>query len=337
MAENVTTLLDKWQKQHQDHPGWKPTLEDILYVIHGTGSDRDRLYSLEEVRDLLQSAFEKIELGMWTLKSGDYGAFVLERQKADSTETIAVVGFGPDTNMAVKRKLEAQGGMIVSNGLEVRSGGISTNGNVDAGGNVNAGGNVSAGLNGSVNGKTVNATHDVNVGSANLTWNADSDLVDVNKLLRLLDGLRVSVGGTSYLEIKDKKMTLNFMVGSTNYARRVFERNTSSSDRIDFAPDGYGYFNDLVSKRVRFDGAGANAYDPDKNLIYFNSSYSSTTYNMPTSGVVDDVPVLVINGSGHDVTVTIDTGVSRKISSGYCDTFIHHDGKWFGHTAVYTT
>lgn len=62
MAENVTTLLGKWQKQQQDHPEWTPALEDILYVNHGSGSDRDRLYSLEQVRDLIQGLFELIHM-----------------------------------------------------------------------------------------------------------------------------------------------------------------------------------------------------------------------------------------------------------------------------------
>ena len=57
MAENTTTLLEKWQKQMQEHPEWTPSLEEIAYFIHGTGSDRDRLYSLEQVRDLIQSMF----------------------------------------------------------------------------------------------------------------------------------------------------------------------------------------------------------------------------------------------------------------------------------------
>lgn len=62
MAENVTTLLDKWQKQQQDHPEWVPALEDILYVIHGPGRDRDRLYSLEQVRNLIQSLFTSLHV-----------------------------------------------------------------------------------------------------------------------------------------------------------------------------------------------------------------------------------------------------------------------------------
>jgi hypothetical protein len=55
MAENTTTLLEKWQKQEREHPEWTPSLEDLLYFIHGTGSDRDRLYSVEELRDFLQT------------------------------------------------------------------------------------------------------------------------------------------------------------------------------------------------------------------------------------------------------------------------------------------
>ena len=55
MAENTTTLLEKWQKQQQEHPEWTPSLEDLLYFIHGSGSDRDRLYSVEELRDFLQT------------------------------------------------------------------------------------------------------------------------------------------------------------------------------------------------------------------------------------------------------------------------------------------
>ena len=60
MEENVTTLLEKWQKQQQDHPEWTPALEDLLYVIHGSGSDRDRLYSLEQLRNLIQTLFSQI-------------------------------------------------------------------------------------------------------------------------------------------------------------------------------------------------------------------------------------------------------------------------------------
>lgn len=51
MAENQTTLLEKWQKQQQEHPEWTPSPEDLLYFIHGTGSDRDRLFPLSMVYD----------------------------------------------------------------------------------------------------------------------------------------------------------------------------------------------------------------------------------------------------------------------------------------------
>lgn len=62
MAENTTTLLEKWQKQQQDHPEWTPALEDVFYLNHGSGSDRDRIYSLEQVRDLIQVIFELIHM-----------------------------------------------------------------------------------------------------------------------------------------------------------------------------------------------------------------------------------------------------------------------------------
>lgn len=60
MAENITTLLEKWQKQMQDHPEWLPALEDVFYLNHGSGSDRDRIYSLEQVRNLIQSLFTSL-------------------------------------------------------------------------------------------------------------------------------------------------------------------------------------------------------------------------------------------------------------------------------------
>jgi hypothetical protein len=51
MAENTTTLLEKWQKQQLEHPEWTPSLEDLLYFIHGSGRDRDRLFPLSMIYD----------------------------------------------------------------------------------------------------------------------------------------------------------------------------------------------------------------------------------------------------------------------------------------------
>lgn len=65
MAENnqsITTVVAKRAKQLLEHPNWKPSLEDIIYVTHGEGSDRDRFFSLEEVRDILQNLFKTIHL-----------------------------------------------------------------------------------------------------------------------------------------------------------------------------------------------------------------------------------------------------------------------------------
>lgn len=62
MAENTTTLLEMWQKQQKDHPEWLPALEDVFYLNHGTGSVRDRIYSLEQVRNLIQSLFTSLHV-----------------------------------------------------------------------------------------------------------------------------------------------------------------------------------------------------------------------------------------------------------------------------------
>ena len=45
-----------------EHPEWKPTLADIIYMVHGTGSERDRFFTLNEVRELLQTVFKTLHL-----------------------------------------------------------------------------------------------------------------------------------------------------------------------------------------------------------------------------------------------------------------------------------
>lgn len=59
MAQNITTLNEIRDNNPQ---GATPALTDLLYMLHGTGGDRDRAYTLEEVRDLLQAVFTRIVL-----------------------------------------------------------------------------------------------------------------------------------------------------------------------------------------------------------------------------------------------------------------------------------
>lgn len=75
MAENnqsITTYVAKKAAQDEAHPDWAPSLEDVLYVVHGTGSDRDRLYTLQQIADLLASG---TGLNPLILKDYDNGGF----------------------------------------------------------------------------------------------------------------------------------------------------------------------------------------------------------------------------------------------------------------------
>lgn len=59
MAENITTVLDKTAitaAQITD----EPSVENVFYVIHGTGSGRDRYISLDELRKLMSKLYEII-------------------------------------------------------------------------------------------------------------------------------------------------------------------------------------------------------------------------------------------------------------------------------------
>lgn len=62
MAENITTLNVMKARQQGAHPEWTPDLIDLLYVEHGTGSDRNRVFTLEEVRDFLKVVFDRITM-----------------------------------------------------------------------------------------------------------------------------------------------------------------------------------------------------------------------------------------------------------------------------------
>lgn len=53
-SQNITSILERWLKQVEQHPDWKPSLEDVVYMIHGSGSDRDRLYTIRQIADLIK-------------------------------------------------------------------------------------------------------------------------------------------------------------------------------------------------------------------------------------------------------------------------------------------
>jgi len=55
MAQHFTTLPERYEAQQAAYPGWTPELNDVVYVTHGTGSDRDRVFTLGQIRDLFGS------------------------------------------------------------------------------------------------------------------------------------------------------------------------------------------------------------------------------------------------------------------------------------------
>lgn len=60
--QSITSLLYKYLKQVEQHPEWVPELGDIVYVVHGTGSDRDRVFTLDNIRTVLQTVFKTLHL-----------------------------------------------------------------------------------------------------------------------------------------------------------------------------------------------------------------------------------------------------------------------------------
>lgn len=205
MAENVTTLLDKWQKQQQDHPDWVPALEDILYVIHGTGRDRDRVYTLEEVRDMLQTVFTKIVLGTGSKYTalGDYGLAISDGSEHSGLSknrlTFAYgqagelkeghIVFNSDGTITIDCNLGVQG--LLVNGIAKFLQGLDVTGNVNATGPIKSSGGAVVGKsleatdggvqatgdistsNGNLSGKNVNATGNIKTTNGNVSASGD--------------------------------------------------------------------------------------------------------------------------------------------------------------------
>lgn len=79
MAENITTVLDKTAitaAQITD----EPSVENVFYVIHGTGRERDRFISLDELRKLMSKLHEVIINGDGVSTEIDAGVLELASQ-----------------------------------------------------------------------------------------------------------------------------------------------------------------------------------------------------------------------------------------------------------------
>lgn len=79
MSENITTVLDKTAitaAQIND----EPSVENVFYVLHGTGSERDRNISLDELRKLMSKLYDIIINGDGVSTEIDAGVMELASQ-----------------------------------------------------------------------------------------------------------------------------------------------------------------------------------------------------------------------------------------------------------------
>ena len=114
MAENnqsITTYVAKKAAQDEAHPEYTPSLEDVLYVVHGTGSDRDRLYTLQQIATLIASG---TGLNPLILKDYDNGGF----WKVELTgETIEFTRNNGGTETPNKITFNLTNGLVLQNTL----------------------------------------------------------------------------------------------------------------------------------------------------------------------------------------------------------------------------
>ncbi len=79
MPENITTVPNLPE-------AGDPSLSDLLYLVQGEGSDRDRKVTLERLRDFVQSVFGKITCtGLTVAKGGTLALTVHDSQAGDIT------------------------------------------------------------------------------------------------------------------------------------------------------------------------------------------------------------------------------------------------------------
>lgn len=69
MAENITSLIDRRQKLIEEETLKDLTLEDLLYSVCGSGSDRDQVHTIGELADFLFGG----NFRSFTVKSTDGG------------------------------------------------------------------------------------------------------------------------------------------------------------------------------------------------------------------------------------------------------------------------
>ena len=92
MAQNITTLNEI---RDNNPSGASITLSDLLYMVNGAGSTRDRAYTVEELKDFLIENLDKVQIGdNWQILESSYGAFVLQVLAGNEWLNVATISYG---------------------------------------------------------------------------------------------------------------------------------------------------------------------------------------------------------------------------------------------------
>ena len=354
MAENVTTLLDKWQKQKQDHPDWVPALEDILYVIHGTGSDRDRVYTLEKVRDLLQTVFTKIVLGTGSkyMELGDYGLAISDGSEhsglSKNSLTFAYgqagelkeghIVFNSDGTITIDCDLNVQGLLVNGiakflQGLDV-TGGVYATGQIKStsgavvgksleatAGGVQATGDIST-SHGNLSGKNVNATGNIQTTNGNVSASGDVTAKNGKAILSGIAGrpagLWMNDGASSNKKEASVSMDTNGQLHISG------DGGVDIAEQVTFNVGGYSTLNKPCTMAL---GSWSPGYSAVYPLIVTNQDVDLTTYtNYPNCAVLT-----IVNTKDGGISVTCTNNETDDIPKGGFSTYLRYGGGWYFH------
>lgn len=124
MAENITTVPNLPE-------AGDPSLSDLLYLVQGEGSDRDRKVTLERLRDFVQSVFGKISCTSLTVKEGGTLSMTYNDSQAGNVtleirpyatlqdKTFRISLSGSLSALKVAQKLLLESGLSVTGDAEV--------------------------------------------------------------------------------------------------------------------------------------------------------------------------------------------------------------------------
>lgn len=94
--QSITTYVARRAMQEAEHPEYKPDLGDILYATHGTGSDRDRFYTLQEIAEKIAGGSGITELEIRKALVG--GGNKIVHIDGESVEISQYGGSNPDNS-----------------------------------------------------------------------------------------------------------------------------------------------------------------------------------------------------------------------------------------------